>query len=334
MRKLCIAVAAAAALGLPLAAGAAEPMQIKFASPSPPVGPVYGGLSGFAADLNKEAAGAIDVKMFAGPSLANFGNVYDRTINGVADIAWGIIGPISSQFPKTNVVTLPFETDSGQVAAMALWHLYESGMIASEFTRVRPLGFVVFANVSLHAHKPITTMADLAGLKVSAEGRVLSRSLQNLGATPITMGVTQIYQSLQRGLIDATAIAWPAIISFKLDDVTTYHLDVSLGNDDGFIFMNKDVYARLPARGRAAIDKLSGAALVKRMENAVDAVTRAAHAHTASMKGKTITRLAPDEAARWKAKVAPSVDEWVKSTPDGAKVLAAFRAEVAKLSTM
>ena len=40
---------------------------------------------------------------------------------------------------------------------------------------------------------------------------------------------------------------------------------------------------------------------------------------------------APEEAKRWKARVAPFVDEWTRTTPDGEKVLAAFRAEIAKL---
>ncbi len=332
MRKSVVAAALAAALALPASAGAAEPMQLKFAVPSPPVGPIYGALAGYAADVDKQANGTIKLKVYSGFALANLGNAYDRTINGVVDIAWSIIGPISSLFPKTNVVTLPFETDSGPIAAQALWNLYRDGVIASEYGQVHPLGFVVFPNISLHSRKPIRTMADLAGLKVSAEGRVLTRSLESLGATPITMAVTEIYQSLQRGLVDATAIAWPAILTFKLDDVTTDHLDVSLGNDDGFIIMNKGSYARLPAAGRAAIDALSGAALTARMERAVDIVTHAAEAHSAALPGRTVTHLAPDEAARWKAKVEPSIAEWEKATPDGARMLAAFRAEIGKLT--
>jgi len=38
--------------------------------------------------------------------------------------------------------------------------------------------------------------------------------------------------------------------------------------------------------------------------------------------------LDPAEEARWKEAVAPVTEDWVKSTPDGAHVLAAFRDEV------
>lgn len=52
---------------------------------------------------------------------------------------------------------------------------------------------------------------------------------------------------------------------------------------------------------------------------------------TKAMSGQTIASLAPAEEARWRDLVAPVTDEWVKSTPDGAHVLASFRAELAAI---
>ena len=53
------------------------------------------------------------------------------------------------------------------------------------------------------------------------------------------------------------------------------------------------------------------------------AMTRAAN--------QTIASLAPEEEARWKQRAQAVVDEWTKSTPDGARVLAAYRAEIAEV---
>jgi hypothetical protein len=41
--------------------------------------------------------------------------------NGVADFAFCILGPVSSQFPKTLVATLPFEAESAREAVIANW---------------------------------------------------------------------------------------------------------------------------------------------------------------------------------------------------------------------
>ena len=46
------------------------------------------------------------------------------------------------------------------------------------------------------------------------------------------------------------------------------------------------------------------------------------------VKASTSTLPASEE-ARWKKAVAPLAAEWAKETPDGQKVLAAFRSEVA-----
>ena len=44
-----------------------------------------------------------------------------------------------------------------------------------------------------------------------------------------------------------------------------------------------------------------------------------------------IASLAPEEEARWKSRAQAVVDEWTKSTPDGARVLAAYRTEIAEI---
>ena len=66
----------------------------------------------WAADVTKAANGAVEVKIFTGAVLANNQNIYDRTTAGVADIGFGVFGPLSSLFPQTNVATLPFESES------------------------------------------------------------------------------------------------------------------------------------------------------------------------------------------------------------------------------
>jgi hypothetical protein len=49
------------------------------------------------------------------------------------------------------------------------------------------------------------------------------------------------------------------------------------------------------------------------------------------MAGHTVGELDAAEAARWKQRLTPVTEEWAKATPDGAKVLAAFRAEMANV---
>lgn len=320
-----------ACLGLALlsAPAFADPVQVKFAYPSAPNNALFAdGAQGWADAVNRESNGAIEVKVFPGGVLGDNTNMYDRITGGVTDIGLAVFGPLSSVFPKTNVGTLPFETKNHREDALALWRLYEKGVITDEFTKVKPLGFIVFPPLVIHAKKPIHDLADMKGLKISVEGRVLSNVMPRLGATPISLQPGELYPSLQRGLVEAVAQGWPSVPTFHLDEVTNFHLEVPLGNNTGYVFMNKDAYANLPPQGRAAIDKLSGEAYVQRLAGADDKMEASGRDVTKNMAGQTIASLEPAEEARWKALVDPVTDEWVKATPDGAKVLAAFRAEL------
>jgi TRAP-type C4-dicarboxylate transport system substrate-binding protein len=325
--KIILAGTLAAAL---IAAPAfADPVQIKFAYPSAPNNALFAiGAQGWVDDVNKAANGAIEIKLFPGGVIADNSNMYDRITSNVTDIGLAVFGPLSSVFPKTNVGTLPFETQNHHEDALALWRLYEKGVITDEFTRVHPLAFIAFPPLVLHLKKPVHNLADMKGLKLSVEGRVLSEALPRLGAAPISLQPGELYSSLQHGLVDGVAQGWPSVPTFHLDEVTSFHLEVPLGTNTGFVFMNKDVYAGLPAAGRAAIDQFSGESYVERLSKADDAMEAVGINTTKAMAGQTIAQLDPAEEARWKALVAPVTDEWVKATPDGAKVLAAFRAEV------
>jgi TRAP-type C4-dicarboxylate transport system substrate-binding protein len=246
-------------------------------------------------------------------------------------MAFGNFGPLASQFPKTAVVTLPFESRTGKESTLAFWRLYANGVIADEYTKVNPTALLTFPGVYLHGKKPIKTLDDIKGLKIAAQGKIISRAVENLGAAPIATAVAEFYSALQRGTIDYVATAWSALPSFKLDEVTSYHLEVPLGTDDVYVVMNKDFYARLPAKAKAAVDRTTGEPMVRHMIGVIDGANAFARNMVSGKPEHTVAQLDPTEEARWKAKVAPVIEEWMRQTPDGTRVLAAFRAEVAKI---
>ena len=65
---------------------------------------------------------------------------------------------------------------------------------------------MVFPPVGLHSRKPIATMADIRGTKMSAQTRPTGESIERLGGVPITMQIAELYPSLQRGVIDVATI--------------------------------------------------------------------------------------------------------------------------------
>ena len=332
MKPQVIAIAACATIaGVALAQPAsAEPVVLKYGTGSPPTAAMTGRLAmPWAEQTSKLSGGALEIQVFAGPSLINLQNSYDRTINGVADMAFMILGPVSSQFPKTAVATLPFEVSNAAEAGAALWALFQNGVIADELEKVKPLAIGAFPNVSVHAKKPVITLNDLRGMKLSVQSRLMGEAITALGATPITMPVTELYQALSRGVIDGTAIGWPATTTYKTHEVVSFHTDVPLGGEVAFEIMNKQSYERLPDAAKRAIDQTAGAPYTKSMGEIIDIQEQESRA-IITAAGQKILTLAPAEQTLWQQRIAPITEAWVKSTPNGAAVLATFRQEVAK----
>ena len=333
IRSVLSLFAGATALGAVAAAALAdEPLQLRYGDPGPPDASIHTQLVAPWADkVNKESDGALSVRVFAGYSLVNMLNTMDRVANGVADLAFCILGPVSSQFPKTLVATLPFEAENAHEAGLALQRLYDKVIIADEWTKVKPVAFGVFANTSYHTVPAVKNQADLKGLKISVQGRLASQTLEALGGTPISLPINEVYEGLQRGMIVGSAIGWPAAVSFKLTDLAHNHVQASLGGEAAIMIMNNQTYAKLPAKGKQAIDANIATPYTNWFNKVIDDTEHDNIAITQKMGNQTIYKLPPDELAQWKKRVEPVIADWEKRTPNGAAVLAAFRKEIAAI---
>ena len=322
--------AAAALLAWPTAAHAADPINMTFAFPAP--------MSDFAqvmldwkANVEKDTAGAVKIQMFMGTSIANFANILDRIQNGVVDIGFGIYGPYSRQVPQTFVVQLPFESETSVEGSNALWRLNARGITAAEYKAYRPLALFCFTGTSVHSTKPIRAAADLKGLKIAASGKLMADDLALMGAAAITINPSDFYESLNRGVAQGVLISWEGSLTFKLQEVARYHLSVPFGQFPAFVAMNSASYDRLPAEAKAVIDKYSGQPFSDGIARELDRSNGRAISTYKAMKGPEVVELSPAELENWRNILAPVTAAWVRETPDGARVLTEFRAEVKRI---
>jgi TRAP-type C4-dicarboxylate transport system substrate-binding protein len=324
--------AAVAALALAGAAQAQEAIELKFGYPPPTTTPYYqGNAVPWQKAVEEGSGGAVKVTFFPGGSVANFRNIYDRVVNGVVDLGYGALQDQGDQFARSGVGAVPFETENAVQTSVALWRIFAAGVTAQEFAPIKLLGIWGFPPNSLHSAKPISKPEDLKGVKLLVQTGLLGQAATMYGATPVTLTVAEMYQGLERGIANAIILGWTAISIYKLDEVTKYHLDLPLGTSIGYQFMNKDSYAKLPQKGREAIDRASGEVLSRAMGVTSDRSGAFTRQQTGAKPGQTLTQIDAAEMARFKAVLAPLTEQWVRSTPDGRKVLDAFRAEVAKV---
>ncbi|HEX7054586.1 MAG TPA: TRAP transporter substrate-binding protein [Burkholderiales bacterium] len=321
MRKVLFL--ALAALSLPVAAQ--QPVVLKFNSPAPPPSFLHrNAFNPWAKAVSDASGGTLKIEMYYGGTLGGFGVTYERVLDGVADIGFTLTALAKGKFRQHDVAALPFESKSSLAAATALWRLYGKGITAGEFDAVKPLGIWTFPNSAVNSREPVKTLDDLKGKKVTVSNPIAGRTVVALGAAPVAMPPSEIYQALSRGLADMALMPFTGVATFKIHDVAKHHLDVALGADSAVVFINRRKYDALPPKAKAAIDRFSYLEFSQTLG-------RAADAEWARSRGtlKDVRTLSAAEEARWKKLVAPVAEQWARETPDGARVLKAFRAEIA-----
>jgi len=207
----------------------AEEQRLLFTSLSPPNSPNSTFFNEWAKRVNGKAKGAIKVEVRDGFALANYENVYTRVLDDVVQIGWATFPTLAGKFPLAEIPGLPFVADNSEHAAVALWRLYKTGLLDSEFRDVVPIWVAVYPPPRLHLTKPPRSLNDLAGLKIGTSARYEAALVENLGGTPISVRPTQLYEMLQRNTIDGTAMSWAAFEPFNLKEVTSYHIEIRFG---------------------------------------------------------------------------------------------------------
>ena len=306
VKRLSAAIAAAV-----LMTTAVQATELKLADFQPPshfvVGQVYEPMAArIAADTNNE----VTIKLFMGGELGpGPGEQYNRDVDGVTDIAFGLPGYTASNFQKTLLTELPgvLSADTG-TAAM----LDRADLIADEFKRVTLLGIWNNApNVIFTASKPIRALEDLKGLKIRVPSRNAGLVVEAWGATPVSMPAPEIYNAMQTGVIDGAMTDPSTLGGFKLGEVTNY---ITMGMDTTissfFLIMNRDSFAALSDDQQKAV-MAAGREAAMNGQKAWSEVSAKALAGFKDTAGKEVIMLSDDEAAKFNAASAAVVEKTI-----------------------
>lgn len=314
------------ALAALLCATAAQAQQrLIFASPAPAPTPVHAGvLEGWAQRVTEASNGTIEIELVTGGTLATHGQVLERVQSGVIQIGWDIQGYYPGLFPRTEVVALPFGFETAEAGTMALNSLLADGTIAPEYEGIHVLNLFTFPNGHVLGATEMSSLADMRGRRITGLNPTRQDIASAVGGIPVSLSITDWYQGLNRRTVDAAIESYSAVAPFRLAEVTSHFIELPLGGNASFMFMNQDVYNGLPEAARAAIDAHSGPEFDRMMGAFWDSAA-AAGRQMIEAAGGTITTPDEDERAAWESAVQPVIEAWVQATPDGAAIRAAFR---------
>ena len=323
--KFALAVGLAVTAFVPVFA--AEPVIVRMATMVPPNTPAATEwFKPWAAQINEKAKGAIKVEVVEGYAVANLNNIYDRIAADVVQIGWVIHSLIGGKFPLTEVASLPFLSDQAEPLSVALWRLYKTGMLDREYDDMLPLALQSFSQSQVHYRKAPRNVDSLKGLKISSSSRVQTMLIDKLDGAAINTPPSDFYTSLLRSVVDASTTSWAAFGPWKLEEVTTYHLEGPFGASTNGFLMSRKKFDSLPEAGRAAIDPDAGETrsrtFAKWLDDQADGYRKPIAANKAH---HTVVSLSPGQRARWKAEADAVNQAWVIEAPGRDRVLAKYR---------
>jgi TRAP-type C4-dicarboxylate transport system substrate-binding protein len=253
-------------------------------------------------------------------------------VDNVIQMAFGIPSNFSRKFSNTNMVALPLIGDKSEDSSVALWRLYQSGALGAEYADIKPLLVAGLPQQGIHTRGTrIEKLEDAKGVRLNSGNKVTTDIIAALGATPSSINVGEMYEAVQRGTVEGVFMPWTAFQPFKLGEVTRFHLDESFGTSPATIFMSKKVYDGLPEAARKVIDANSGEQQSREFGRIWDVEQARARDVVKGQAGHTVTSLEPAERERWRQRLEGVIAEWIKSNPEGEKVLAMFKAELERV---
>ncbi|WP_185803359.1 TRAP transporter substrate-binding protein [Pontivivens nitratireducens] len=257
--------------------------------------------------------GEVQFEIFAaGSQLGNVARQQEQVLAGVVDIAHGLHGIPRGRFPRTSLIDMPFLTNDAGAASQALWDLLPTHL-AEEYEGLKVLALHAHNSGLLHTNSTkVETMEDMEGLRIRTPSPAVSQMLSTLGADPQGLPPSEVYESLQRGVIDGTVFPWDPVKSFGLNEVLNYHLDLRAYTVSFFFVMNENSYDSLSEKAQSCIDEASGADLVAKFGDWWDAWD-APGRQGAIEAGHEITELSEDERARWREALQPMMDSYLQS---------------------
>ena len=300
--------AAAMAAGFAAAPGAAEELKLAhFMSPRHPMHQHM--MAPMAATLETESGGALTIKIYPGGALGKGPREqYNRAVDGIADITFGLAGYTSPQFPRVLLAELPGIAATPAGATAAIWRAYPDHL-KDDFGGVKMLAlWTGEASILITRDKPVRKLEDLAGLKIRVPSKTAATVVESWGAVPQTMPVTKVYTSMQTGVIDGVYIGSSGIGSFKLAEVGKYFTtNLPPAYTVFYLIMNKGAWAGLSGDKQAMLDKVSGAEASAKAAAAYGRAGESGLAH-AKQAGREIIALSDAEQARFAAAAQSAIE--------------------------
>jgi TRAP-type C4-dicarboxylate transport system substrate-binding protein len=229
-------------------AHAKKPILLRLVVPAPPGDwPLTYKDMELAKRFNERVKGEYVMEVHAGGAMAKLPEYFDAVRIGAVEMADSPWGMFSHLDPRLGLIETPFLFNSMDAATAAIKHLLPLyDQILQEKFNAKGLALMNTGGIQLFSTKPVKTLEDWKGLLVGGISPTTSEMIKYLGGSPVTIMWTDMYEALQKKVIDATTQGTHGALVMGMMDVckhATIFFGVAAWN--GFS-INLDVWKKMP----------------------------------------------------------------------------------------
>ena len=315
MKKITLLLAILLALGIALLPAARvfaqAPVKLKFSNffPATHQYAILG--QQFCDEIKKRTNGKVEIAYYPSGILTTAPKMFEGVVNGVSDLGLSHCEYTRGRFPVTETLSLPMGYPSGYVAGQTANDFYNQ-FHAKEWDAAHVLLFYSTGpQIISTVKKPVKTLEDLKGLKIRATGRPAD-ILKAVGGTPVGVEMADMYDGLQRGVVDGVLSSMEVQKGWKVGEIIRYAtLSYKVGTVYTFyIVMNKNKWNALPEDAKKIFTDVAAQWKDKYgvASNDIDIEGR----EYLLKNGGQLIPLSDEEAKRWVSAAQPVVEKHIK----------------------
>jgi TRAP-type C4-dicarboxylate transport system substrate-binding protein len=271
-----------------------------------------GAMEPFIEQVAEATDGTVTIEVVPAAGLGPAPATYENTVIGAQDMGWALHGYTPGRFPLTGIIEMPFMFESATDATEALWTLYEEfPALQEEYSDVHVLAlFTHDAGQLWTSGDPVTSADDVEGRTLRAPGPMQEQLITELGGSPVGLPSPELFDALERGVIEGLMIAHSGVDSFNLYDVLDHGLECNCYVAAQFLVASQDAWARLSPEQQEAIDEIAGRELSLRAAEVYDAEFEAVEEKLRD-EGIEVTPLEGEAREQWHAAGDEVAQAWI-----------------------
>jgi TRAP-type C4-dicarboxylate transport system substrate-binding protein len=217
----------------------------------------------FADDLEKASGGKLKITVHANASLFKAPEIKRAVQGGQAQIGEILLANFQNEWQIFGVDGLPFLADSYDASAK----LYKAQRPLLE-KKLGEQGMMLLYSVpwppqGIYVKKPISSAADLKGVKWRAYSPATARIAELVGAQPVTVQAAELSQAMATGVIESYMSSGATGYDSKTYEHIKYWYDTQAWLPKNAVIMNKAAFDALDAPTKQAVLKAAADAEVR-----------------------------------------------------------------------